>query len=96
MPVPAQPARAGASVRLPPAPPPCPDPTAWPLTPALPPSRSYLDGSGRFALFRFPVKGTVRGVCIFVHGCKHDATSWFYKSKECPTCTGARARRRSS
>jgi len=47
----------------------------------------YPDGSGRVALYRMP-RGTPKGTCIFIHGCKHDPYSWFYKSKRCPLCTG--------
>lgn len=50
-------------------------------------SRSYNDGTGRVALYRFP-KRRIKGTCIFVHGCKHDPFSWFYKSRGCPMCTG--------
>lgn len=50
---------------------------------------SYLDGSKRTALFRLPNgKRAIKGTCIFVHGCKHDPESWFYKSPKCPKCTG--------
>ncbi|KAI3435834.1 hypothetical protein D9Q98_001892 [Chlorella vulgaris] len=47
----------------------------------------YTDGTGRIALYRIP-KGKVKGTCIFIHGCKHDPYSWFYRSKACPQCTG--------
>ena len=30
----------------------------------------------------------VKGTCIFIHGCKHDPMSWFYKSDKCQDCTG--------
>jgi hypothetical protein len=49
--------------------------------------RRYTDGTGRIALYRIP-KGKVKGTCIFIHGCKHDPYSWFYRSKACPQCTG--------
>lgn len=44
----------------------------------------------RVALFKLPriPRNRIRGTCIFVHGCKHDPHSWFYKSKKCPRCTG--------
>ena len=58
-----------------------------PPPPLLPPTRRYPDGSGRVALYRMP-KGKAKGTCIFVHGCKHDPFSWFYKSPRCPMCTG--------
>ncbi|PRW59841.1 hypothetical protein C2E21_1509 [Chlorella sorokiniana] len=49
----------------------------------------YLDGSKRTALFRLPNGNRpIKGTCIFVHGCKHDPESWFYKSAKCPKCTG--------
>ncbi|KAL4458454.1 hypothetical protein ABPG75_013319 [Micractinium tetrahymenae] len=48
----------------------------------------YPDGSGRVALYRTPKSRSTRCVCIFVHGCKHDPYSWFYKSPKCPQCTG--------
>ncbi len=55
----------------------------------------YLDGSKRTALFRLPNGNRpIKGTCIFVHGCKHDPESWFYKSANCPKCTGAPARGR--
>jgi hypothetical protein len=53
------------------------------------PSRfKYPDGSGRWALFRLPQGTKVKGTCIFIHGCKHDPMSWFYKSDKCQDCTG--------
>lgn len=52
------------------------------------PPRRYNDGTGRVALFRLPISGYVRGTCVFIHGCKHDPYSWFYKSPRCPQCTG--------
>ena len=61
---------------------------------SLPPNRllcRYPDGSGLYALFRLPNKQRqIKGTCIFVHGCKHDPESWFYKSAKCPKCTGER------
>ena len=68
-------------------------PWAWcPLTPRCantpPLLRSYPDGSGRWALFRLPQGTKVKGTCIFIHGCKHDPMSWFYKSDRCQDCTG--------
>ena len=57
--------------------PPCPPPTP----------KSCRYGDGREALYRIP-GGNVKGTCIFIHGCKHDPYSWFYRSKSCKKCTG--------
>ena len=43
----------------------------------------------RHALYRLPAGGKPSGICVFIHGCKHDPESWFYKSKKCSDCTGA-------
>ncbi|KAL4458456.1 hypothetical protein ABPG75_013321 [Micractinium tetrahymenae] len=43
---------------------------------------------GRVALYRMPKYTKARCTCIFVHGCKHDPYSWFYKTPKCPQCTG--------
>ena len=48
------------------------------------------DGTNRVALYRLPLSaGRPKGTCVFIHGCKHDPFSWFYKSPRCPMCTGA-------
>lgn len=59
------------------------------LTPCRPACRSDGYRDGRVALYRLPPSGTPKGTCIFIHGCKHDPYSWFYKSDACPLCTGA-------
>ncbi|PSC68342.1 heat shock 70 kDa 17 isoform A [Micractinium conductrix] len=47
------------------------------------------DGTNRVALYRLPLSaGRPKGTCVFIHGCKHDPFSWFYKSPRCPMCTG--------
>jgi hypothetical protein len=53
---------------------------------------SVLRGDKRVALYRMPPKGKPKGTCIFIHGCKHDPYSFFYKSSGCPLCTGAQLR----
>ncbi|KAL4422147.1 hypothetical protein ABPG77_006836 [Micractinium sp. CCAP 211/92] len=52
--------------------------------------KPWTDGytDGRVALYRLPPSGAPKGTCIFIHGCKHDPYSWFYKSDACPQCTG--------
>ena len=71
-----------------------PLPAAIPHLPSHPPRprpapASYPDGSGRWALYRLPHSTKAVGTCIFIHGCKHDPMSWFYRSDSCTDCTGA-------